>query len=123
MFEKRGTVFAELCSLQRILCVQDTKYKQKIKFKSFLHEVGRSWISEAQDRSESNSDDLQLPEKQTTPRGPKQNLPCRLSGDFRIHKLEKIVGGGEGKRKYPARQCEVCAAHKKRSETRYICKF
>jgi len=35
------------------------------------------------------------------------------SGDFRIHKLEKIVGGGEGKRKYPARQCKVCAAHKK----------
>jgi len=63
-----------------------------------------------------------LPEKQTTPRGPKQDLPGRLSGDFRIHKLEKIVGGGEGKRKYPARLCKVCAAHKKRSESRYICK-
>jgi hypothetical protein len=24
---------------------------------------------------------------------------------------------------YPARQCKVCAAHKKRSATRYICKF
>jgi len=36
--------------------------------------------------------------------GPKQDLPGRLSGDFRIHKLEKIVGGGEGKKKYPARQ-------------------
>jgi len=45
-----------------------------------------------------------LPEKQTTPRGPKQGLPGRLSGDFRIHKLEKIVGGRERKRKYPARQ-------------------
>jgi len=33
------------------------------------------------------------------------------SGDFRIHKLEKIAAGGEGK-KYPARQCKVCAAHK-----------
>jgi hypothetical protein len=40
-----------------------------------------------------------------------------------MHKLEKVVGGGEGKRKYPARQCEVCAAHKKQSETSYICKF
>jgi hypothetical protein len=41
-----------------------------------------------------------LPEKQTTPKGPKQDLPGRLPGDFRIH-LKKIVGGGEGKRKYP----------------------
>jgi len=64
-----------------------------------------------------------LPEKQTTPRGPKQDLPGRLSDDFRIHKLEKIVGDGEGKKKYPARQRKVCAAHKKRSETGYICKF
>jgi len=63
-----------------------------------------------------------LPEKQTTPRGPKQNPPGRLSSDFRIHRLEKI-GGGEGKKKYPARQYKVCVAHKKRSETRYICKF
>jgi len=45
-----------------------------------------------------------LPEKQATPRGPKQNPPGRLSRDFRIHKLDKIVGGGEGKEKYPARQ-------------------
>ena len=59
-----------------------------------------------------------MSEKQTTPRGPKQDPPGRLSGDLRKHKLEKIVGGGEGKMKYPARQCKVCAAHKKRSETR-----
>jgi len=79
--------------------------------------VGRSWISEVQNRCESNSDDLQLPEKQITPRRPKQDLPGRLSGDFRINKLEKT--GGEGKRKYPARPCKVCAAHKRRSETIY----
>ena len=54
-------------------------------------------------------------------REPKQDPPGRLSGDFRIHKLEKIVGGGEGKKKYPARLCEVCATHKKQSETRNIC--
>ena len=94
-----------------------------VKYKNFLREVGRSGISEVQNQTESNSDDLQLPEKQTTPRVPKQDLPGRLSGDFRIHKLEKIFGGGEGKRKYPARQCKGCAAHRKRSETRYICEF
>jgi len=56
-------------------------------------------------------------------REPKQDPPGRLSGDFRIQKLEKTVGGREGKMKYPARQCKVCAAHKRQSETRNICKF
>jgi len=46
-------------------------------------------------------------------RGPKLDPPGRLPGDFRIHKLEKIFGDGEGKKKYPARQCKMCAAHKK----------
>jgi hypothetical protein len=64
-----------------------------------------------------------LPQKHTTPRGPKKDPPVRLSGDFRIHKHEKMFAGGEGKKKYPARQCKVCAAHKKQSETRCICKF
>jgi len=62
-------------------------------------------------------------QKQTTPREPKQDPPGRLSRDFRLHKLEKIVAIGEGKKKYSARQCKVCAVHKKQSETRYICKF
>jgi hypothetical protein len=64
-----------------------------------------------------------LPEKQTTPRGPEQDPPSRLSGDFKIHKLEKIVAGGEGRKKYPARQRKECAAHKKQNETRYTCYF
>jgi hypothetical protein len=95
---------------------------EKVKYKNFLREVGSSWISEVQNRSECNSD-LQLPEKQTTPRGPKKDLPGRLSRNFRIHKLEKICDGGEGNKMYPARQYKVCAAHKKQSETRNICKF
>jgi hypothetical protein len=59
---------------------------KKLKYKNFLHEVGRSWISEVQNRRQSNSD-LQLPEKKTTPNGPKKDPPGRLSGDFRIQKL------------------------------------
>jgi hypothetical protein len=35
---------------------------KKIKYKNFLHEVGRSWILEVQNQSESSSDNLQLPE-------------------------------------------------------------
>jgi hypothetical protein len=56
-------------------------------------------------------------------REPKQDPPGRFPSDFRIHKLEKIFEGREGKKKNPGRQCKMCVAHKKRSETRNICKF
>ena len=46
-------------------------------------------------------------------REPKQDPLGRLSGDFRMHKLEKNIGGWEGKNKYSAKQCKVCAAHKR----------
>jgi hypothetical protein len=56
-------------------------------------------------------------------REPNKDPPGRLSRDFRTHKLERCLLVGRGKKKYPARQCKVWAAHKKRSEARYICKF
>jgi hypothetical protein len=95
---------------------------KNLKYKNSPHKVGRSWISEVQNQSESSSD-LQLPENETTPRGPKNNPPARLSRDITIHKLEKMFAGGERNKKYPARLCKVCAAHKEQSETRNICKF
>ena len=85
-------------------CVQNTKHKQEIMCKNFLQEV-----SEVQNPNESSSDELQLPEKQSTPRGPKQDSPSRLSGDVSKHKLDKTVAGGEVKQ-YHARQCK-CALH------------
>ena len=45
------------------LFVYRTLNTNKVKYKNFLRKVGRSWISEVQNRSESSSDDLQLPEK------------------------------------------------------------
>jgi len=48
-----------------------------------------------------------------TPRLHHEDPSGRLSGDMRKHVLEKIVGSEQGKRKYPARRCHVCAAHKK----------
>jgi hypothetical protein len=80
---------------------------KKVKYKNFLQEVGRSWISEVQNCS---------PAVMT--------FSCQRSkqhrGDFRIHTLEKIVAGGEGKKEVPYKT--VCAANKQ-SETGYICKF
>jgi hypothetical protein len=93
-WSKKVVLYLLNCALFNAFFVYRTLNTNKIvKYKNFLHEVGKSWISEVQDRSESKSNDLQLPEKQTTPRGAKQDPPGRMSSDFRIHKLEK-------KRKY-----------------------
>jgi hypothetical protein len=115
---KKVVLYLLNCALFNAFCVYRTLTNKTLRYKNFLHEVARSWISEVQITAKSNSDDLRTPKKQTTPRGPKLDPPGRLSGDFTIHKLEKIVVGGKGKKKYPVRQCKLCAAHKKRSATR-----
>ena len=68
---------------------------KKVKYKNFLHEVGRSWISEVQNWSESNSGDLQMPEKQTTPRGPKQDCQADspVISEYTNLKTYLVVGG------------------------------
>ena len=43
-----------------------------------------------------------------------------LGGDVKKHKLQATVTGNK---KYPSKPCRVCAAHKKRKATRYICSF
>jgi hypothetical protein len=111
------------CVLFNAFFVYRTLITNKIKYKNFLHEVGRPWISEVQNQSESSSDEIQLPENQKTQRGPKQDQPGRPSGDFRIQKREKMFAGWERNKKDAARQCKVCAARKKGSESRNICKF
>jgi hypothetical protein len=51
MVEKKAVLYLLICALSNaFLCVQDTKYKQKVRYKNFLQEVGRSWISEVQNR-------------------------------------------------------------------------
>jgi hypothetical protein len=71
---------------------------KKGKYKNFLHKLGRSWVSEVQDRSESKSNDLQLPEKQTTPRGPKKvpaRQPLQCFQNIQTGKKKKLVVGRE----------------------------
>ena len=48
-------------------------------------------------------------------RGPKQDPPVISE----YTNLKKMLAEGRGKKKYPARQCTVCAAHKKRSIWKY----
>ena len=71
---KKVVLYLLNCALFNTFFVYRTlNTKKNIKYKNFLHEVGRSWISEVRKRSESNDDDLQLPEKETTQRRPKQD--------------------------------------------------
>jgi hypothetical protein len=94
-------------------------------YKKFLHEVTRNWIMEQGDVADSSTDeDNVVPsEKRPTQSRPSEDPPGRLSGNFSKHKLGKIVGEVQGKKKYPVRQCRVYSAHKKLRETRYICEF
>ena len=46
-WSKRVVLCLLNCTLfNAFFLVQETKYKQKVKYKNFLHEVGRSWTSE-----------------------------------------------------------------------------
>jgi hypothetical protein len=70
MVGKKLVLYLLKCALFNALFTYGTlNTNKKVKYKNFLHEVGRSWISEVQNRSESSSDDLQLPEKQTVLKG------------------------------------------------------
>jgi len=82
--KKGGAISAKLCAVQRILCVQDTKYKQS-KVQQLPAGVRKVLV-------------IRSPESKCVKffltyncqrREPKQNLAGRPSGDFRIHKLEK----------------------------------
>jgi len=87
------------CALFNVFFVYRTlNTDKKVQYKNFLHEVGRPWISIVQNQSESNSDDLQFPEKQTPPWGSKQDQPGRLFGDFRNTNWKKFLVVGREKR-------------------------
>ena len=103
-------------------CIHDIKYKQKSK----VHEIP-AWARKVLDIRNPESKWVQfwstsIAREAYNTRGPKLEPLGRLCGNSIICKLEKFVGGGEGKKKYPTRQCNMCAAHKKRNETRYLCK-
>jgi hypothetical protein len=51
-----------------------------------------------------------LPEKQTTPRGPKEDPPGKLR-DFSIHEVENIVASGEGKKRSILQDSVQCVLH------------
>jgi hypothetical protein len=105
MVKKKAVLFLLNCALFNSFLIYKTLNKglKEQKYKKLLHEVARNWITERGDMADSNSDDdnAVLSEKKPTPRGPAENPTGRLSVNFSKHKLGKIVGGGQGKKKYP----------------------
>jgi len=66
-WSKKVILYLLNCALFNTFFVYRTiNTNKKVKYKNFLREVGRLWISEVQNRSEPSSDDLQLPEANNT---------------------------------------------------------
>jgi len=62
-WSKKVVLYLLNCVLFSAFFVYRTLNTNKVKYKNFMQEVGRSCILEVQNRSESSSEDLQLPEK------------------------------------------------------------
>jgi hypothetical protein len=78
-----------------------------------LQEVGISWISEVQNRSETSSDELRSLKKQQTPKGPEQDSRQIVKGFSRC-KLGKIDVVGRGGNVMPdSIKCMCCTKEKK----------
>jgi hypothetical protein len=54
-----------------------------------------------------------------TPHTPRKDPVGRLSEDMKEHQLQII--DGVGTKKYPQKSCRMCAAHRRREDTTYIC--
>ncbi|PNF17797.1 hypothetical protein B7P43_G06890 [Cryptotermes secundus] len=96
----------------------------KLKYKAFLLNVAKAWATNHTVAAEPAADTVLMRPGPSipTPRRPHVDTPGRLSGDMQKHTLIKIVKSEHSKGKHPSRQCRVCAVHKKRTMTVYICK-
>jgi len=57
-WSKKMVLYLLNCALFNVFCVYRTVTNKKVRYKNFLHEIARSWISEVQITVKSNSDDL-----------------------------------------------------------------
>jgi hypothetical protein len=88
----------------------------KLRYKEFLLRVAKPGLQMEAAETESDTDSVRLGPSTPTPFRPHVDPPGQLFGDFRKHTLQKIVKGGHGMKKYPCRQCCVCAAHKESNQ-------
>lgn len=115
---KRMAMYLINCALFNSFVVYNSvNSANKKKYQTFLKDIAVHWLTD-----EISIDESAEPVPSTSrSKGCKSDPPGRLSMDMRKHTLEPLVG--TGKNKNVLRRCRVCAAHKLRSETRYMCKF
>ncbi|PNF19822.1 hypothetical protein B7P43_G14053 [Cryptotermes secundus] len=96
-----------------------------LKYKAFLLKLAKAWATDVTVAAvpASDTDVVQPGPSVRTRQRPQVDPPGRLSGDMRKHILVKIVKSEYCKKKHPSRQCRVCAEHKKKSRTAYMCNF
>ncbi|KAI4476035.1 hypothetical protein M0802_014946 [Mischocyttarus mexicanus] len=112
---KKLAFFLKNCSLfnsYKMYCTY--RPENKIRYKKFLLEVAREWITEVSKECSTAADTSEI-----SKRAPSKDPASRLSEQLRDHVLEKIV---TARKTNPTRTCRVCSSKGKRSETRYICK-
>ena len=86
---------AKLCSLQHLFVQSTLNENKKVKYKNFLHEVGRSWISEVQNQSEFNSDCQRSKQHQGDPNRTRQ-ADCLVISEYTNWKNLLVVGREKG---------------------------
>ncbi|XP_069702803.1 uncharacterized protein [Periplaneta americana] len=91
-----------------------------MKYENFLHQT-TNYLSRIQVPNDNRSQFVEMTRRATIPNFLKHDPPERLNGSMSDHKLEAIIR--VGKKKYPQKPCRVCAVHKLRKDTRYICSF
>lgn len=115
---KRVVMFFINCALFNSFKLYTVLNEKNIAYKNFLHKVAILWTTDSEANSMKQDDTQPIPEP--TRRVAKSDHPGRLS-NFGKHKLINIVTSGRSSK--PLRQCRVCAVHKKRSRTSFVCKF
>jgi cob(I)alamin adenosyltransferase len=70
-------------------CLQNTKYKQKSKVQELPAQLGRSWISEVQNKTKSSLMTFNCQRSTTTPRGPKKGPTMQNFLGFQNTQTEK----------------------------------
>ncbi|PNF15658.1 hypothetical protein B7P43_G15595, partial [Cryptotermes secundus] len=94
-----------------------------LKYKAFLLKLAKAWATDITVAAvpASDTDIVQSGPSVRTRQRPQVDPPGQLSGDMRKHILMKIVKSEYCKKKHPSRQCCVCAEHKMKSRTAYMC--
>ena len=89
-WSKKVVLYLLNCALfNAFLIYKSQNQGKKIKYKNFLHEAARGWITEQRESEESDNNEVEPASRRVvpTPRGPVSDPPGRLSGDLKNTKL------------------------------------